>query len=108
MPLVDDIIWDAKAEEHVGKHGLDYDDVLHAVNNAVSVMQGRDERLLYFGRSVSGQWVVIAMEETDTEGKWYPVMGRPASRKERDKYIEPRLEEERYEERAPRQEDEPR
>jgi hypothetical protein len=84
MPLID-VIWDLPDDpdgnvQHVAEHGLTPIDVEHALNHPYRRVTSRSSgRPLLFGRTPSGEEIVVVFEEID-DSTVYPVTAYPVEK----------------------------
>ena len=77
MPLID-IIWDLPDDpdgnvQHIAQHGLTPADVQHVLNHPHRRVKSRSsQRPMVFGRTPSGEMIVVVFEEIDASTV-YPV-----------------------------------
>jgi uncharacterized DUF497 family protein len=82
------LIWDAWNVQHIARHGVVPDEVDQVCQGEPVVSATYGGRLRVFGPTESGQILTAILSPQDTEGVYYVVTARPASRKERRRYQE--------------------
>ena len=82
MIRIDGLSWDDRAEDHIAKHGVKFEEVEQAVMNYLDARKGRSGYLLVIGQTESGRYLLVVLDD-EGEGIWYPVTARPASQSER-------------------------
>jgi uncharacterized DUF497 family protein len=81
MIRIDGLSWDERAEDHIGKHSVRFEEVEQAVEGRLHVRRS-GSYLLVLGQTYSGRYVTVVLDY-DGDGIWYPVTARDSSESER-------------------------
>ena len=86
--LINALIWEDLNVAHIARHDVTPLEVEQICQGSHIVRQGKKGRLLVIGLTEQGRMITAALDPEDTEGVYYPVTARPASKKERRLYQE--------------------
>lgn len=79
------LIWDSWNIAHIARHGVTQDEVEEICHNDPLVQTGKKGRLLIIGFNQGGKMLTVILDE-ESQGIYYPVTARAASKKERKLY----------------------
>jgi uncharacterized DUF497 family protein len=83
------LVWDPGNVAHIARHGVVPTEVEEVCHGDHVVRQGYEGRVILVGPTKAGRSLAIVLEpEPDEPGAYYPVTARPASRKERRRYLD--------------------
>ena len=85
MPDIRRLIFDEQNEEHIARHGVTPEEVREVCESQPLVRRGRTNRLTVYGRTSSGQYLLVVLEPP-AGGAFYVVTAREMSRSERRRY----------------------
>jgi hypothetical protein len=86
MLAVRRLVWDGFNVPHIARHSVTPDEVEEVCQGAYIVRQAYAGRIMLTGPTARLQMLAVILEPESDAGVYYPVMARPASRKERAMY----------------------
>jgi len=87
MVYVRGLVWNDWNVEHIARHNVTPQEVEEACLAGGLVLRGKKGRLVFIAPTRAGAVLAVVLDpEPEEEGIYYPVTGRPASRKERRLY----------------------
>ena len=81
MVLIEGLTWDERAEEHIRRHGVTFEEVNQAVLE-FRYARRSSSCLLIRGQTVQGRYLAVVLDD-EGDGLWYPVTARQATAAER-------------------------
>ncbi len=91
MLVIRRLKWDPWNVAHIAQHGVTPEEVEEICHRDPVVQVGKGGRLLIFAPTASGRVLTVVLDtESPSEGAYYPVTARPASRRERAIYASQR------------------
>ena len=81
MIRIKELTWDERAEEHIARHGVTYDEVAEAVEN-IKYTRPSGEYRLVLGQTAAGRYITVILDD-EGDGFWYLVTAREMSASER-------------------------
>jgi uncharacterized DUF497 family protein len=81
MVLIEGLTWDERAEEHIWRHGVAFEEVQQAVLE-FRYARRSGPYLLVIGQTLQGRYLAIVLDD-EGDGLWYPVTAREATTGER-------------------------
>lgn len=82
MALIVRLLWDERNEEHIGRHGVDREDVEEAVHNRPHITRNRHDTYRVVGQTDAGRYLTIIVSPRG-HGEFYVVTARDADLVER-------------------------
>jgi uncharacterized protein len=90
MLFVRRLIWDPWNMAHIARHDVIPDEVEEVCHGTPVTSATYNGRIRVIGPTQSHRMLTVILAPTDEPGVYYPVTARPADRKERRRYGEPR------------------
>ena len=81
MALIEGLTWDERAEEHISRHGVRFEEVQQAVLG-FRYARRSGSYLLIVGQTLQGRYLAVVLDD-EGDGLWYPVTARQATAAER-------------------------
>ncbi len=81
MVLIEGLTWDERAEEHIRRHGVTFEEVDQAVSGSRYARRS-GPYLLIIGQTLQGRYLAVVLDD-EGDGLWYPVTARQATASER-------------------------
>ena len=83
--------WDAWNMEHIARHEVTTEEAEEVCFGMPVLLDSYKGRILAVGPTIAGRMLAVALDpEPGEQGACYPVSARPASRRERQRYVETR------------------
>jgi len=82
MITIQHLFWDDFNREHIKKHNVSQSEAEQALNNAVVILEGHDDRYLVIGRTINNRLLTLVIDTHPPEGH-YIVTARDTNQKER-------------------------
>ena len=89
MTVVRRLVWDARNVVHVARHEVTREEIEEVCHGPFITREAYAGRLMLIGPTSAGRTLAVVLEPVE-RGVYYPVTGRPASRKERRRYRDER------------------
>ena len=80
------LLWNSWNVRHIARHEVTPEEVEQICHRDHTVLAGHTGRIVLIGVTKGKRTVAVILESQGTEGVYYPVTARPASRKERHYY----------------------
>ena len=81
MIRIDGLSWDERAEDHIARHSVRFEEVEQAVEGRLHIRRS-GAYLLVIGQTYSGRYLTVVLDH-EGDGIWYPVTARDCSDSER-------------------------
>ena len=81
MIRIDGLSWDERAEDHIARHSVRFEEVEQAVEGRLLIRRSGTYFLL-IGQAYSGRYLAVVLDY-EGDGIWYPVTARDCSDSER-------------------------
>lgn len=92
---VTDLLWDEANETHIARHRVTRQEVIEVVFGATAIFaiddSRRKGRLLVFGLTNVGRYLMVVLDEPTSTGTAYVVTARPMTEKECREYEEAQI-----------------
>jgi uncharacterized DUF497 family protein len=81
MIQIDGLSWDERAEDHIARHSVRFEEVEQAVEGRLHIRRS-GSYLLVIGQAHSERYLTVVLDH-EGDGIWYPVTARDCSDSER-------------------------
>ena len=81
MIRIDGLAWDERAEDHIARHFVRFEEVEQAVEGRLHIRRS-GAYLLVIGQAYSGRYLTVVLDH-ERAGIWYPVTARDSTASER-------------------------